>query len=778
MSRQTRKLIILCVLVFSLLITPTTTTRACGPFTLEAVFTFSVHPDFPLERFARGQLGIIQPTYARSYLVTAYRHLSGAGVNAEEQKALAALWKDRLETGGDYLSEQDMIAPWLEARKRVVTTGEAPKISIYRAREKPHDYDTYLNCQRDAFTTAKATLEQRLNSYGASSAAVTGWIEAQDKVFNNCSEGNETLTPLDTTDATMRADRAYQIAAAHFYAARFNDARRAFEEIARDTRSPWQTRAPYLLGRTLLRQGSLTEDAAARNEALTAAEQQFQKVLADASLRATHADATKLLKLTRLRLRPKERLRELAADVVRANAQATLRQDLWDYTVLLDKFVEESAPKDFDSSVDKLKFKDLPQVGREDDVTDWILTFETTDAEALEHALQKWKKTSSLAWLVAALTNVSPTHPASPVLVEAAARVRTDSPAYPSVAFHTARLLVEAGRDEEARTRLDALLAESRAGLPVSALNEFLSLRMKVARNLEEFLRFAQRHASAFSYNDDGRELPISNDEALKDEQVKPFAEGNTMFDMDSVKQMNQLFPLALLREAAMLRPPRGLPTHLRREVALAAWVRAVLLNDRETDRQLVPVVLELVPELKGFADADLDSASNDQRKFSALYTILKFPGLQPYVDSGRGRETPLKQIDNYRDNWWCAFSVETHAPQTSAEQAETTAPQPSPPAAVKFLSAAERSAAAREGARLSALGTAPNYLARMAVEWSEKSANDPRVPEALHLAVKSTRYGCTDKGTGALSKSAFQALHTRYPKSEWAKKTPYWFKE
>jgi hypothetical protein len=49
-------------------------------------------------------------------------------------------------------------------------------------------------------------------------------------------------------------------------------------------------------------------------------------------------------------------------------------------------------------------------------------------------------------------------------------------------------------------------------------------------------------------------------------------------------------------------------------------------------------------------------------------------------------------------------------------------------------------------------------------------------VPEALHIAVTSTRYGCTDKDTGRWSKAAFQLLHKRYPKSEWAKKTPYWF--
>jgi len=39
---------------------------ACGPFSLIAVFSFSVHPEYPLEKFAAGEIGIVQPSYARS----------------------------------------------------------------------------------------------------------------------------------------------------------------------------------------------------------------------------------------------------------------------------------------------------------------------------------------------------------------------------------------------------------------------------------------------------------------------------------------------------------------------------------------------------------------------------------------------------------------------------------------------------------------------------------------------------------------------------------------
>jgi len=58
----------------------------------------------------------------------------------------------------------------------------------------------------------------------------------------------------------------------------------------------------------------------------------------------------------------------------------------------------------------------------------------------------------------------------------------------------------------------------------------------------------------------------------------------------------------------------------------------------------------------------------------------------------------------------------------------------------------------------------------------SESAANFARVAKALHLAVRATRFGCTDAGSSAQSKAAYQLLHRQYPKSEWAAQTKYYF--
>lgn len=92
------------------------------------------------------------------------------------------------------------------------------------------------------------------------------------------------------------------------------------------------------------------------------------------------------------------------------------------------------------------------------------------------------------------------------------------------------------------------------------------------------------------------------------------------------------------------------------------------------------------------------------------------------------------------------------------------------------LLSAKQRSVADAEWERMQALETAPDYLTQEVLAWARSHPKDSRVPEALHLAVRATRYGMTDSQTGTLSKAAFELLHREYPKSPWAAKTRYWF--
>lgn len=761
-SKYRRSIFAIAILVTILFQSPLS--FACGPFSLEAVFTFTVHPEFPLEKFARGDIGVVQPSYARSYLYVAYRHLKGNGFDQTGQQALVDLWRDRLDLRWES-GEEQAVKGWLSTRQKVPgLVGPAPKIDVYRNREKPNNYETYLNCQNDAFETAATTLEARIARFGADNAALKPWVEAQDQVFANCSEGQYIPAELPAdADASLRADRQYQIAAANFYSGNFAGAKTLFESIATDAKSPWRSAAPYLIGRTLIRKASLGPEES-KKESLAEAEQQLKKIIADPELKASHAAAKRLLNIVRIRLHPAETLHELALSLASKSDHANLKQDLWDYTVLLDEFVGDDESHHQKTAV-------TPAVLRDDDLTDWIVTFQSDKAEALDHSLARWQSTSSLPWLLAALSKIDPQHAKATMLQQAAAKIPSSSSAFPSASFHSIRLDIAAGRSAEARTKLDDMLSRHRSQLNVSSLNLLQQQRMIVSSSLDDFLVYAQRLPAGFTWNEDGREIPA--DAAEIGDESKTLM-GKALFDSDAAETLNRRIPLALLSDAA---GNNRLPNHLRLDVIQAAWLRSVLLGDNTTATALVPKLRAVVPEMTPFLSQYTGARDPAAKKFSAIYAWLKFPGLEPVVKIGAGRRSQLEEQDSYRDNWWCSAAVSEPEPNDSEEKKPRpgTPPDQRGPA---FMTAAQRAVAEREHATLASFGAAPNYLCRQVLEWATKHPNDPRVPEALHLAVKTTRYGCTDKQTGRWSKAAYDFLHQRYPGNEWTMQTPYWFKD
>ncbi len=739
---------------------------ACGPFSIEAVFSFKVHPEFPLAKFAAGEIGILQPTLARSYLVVAYRMLGGEGFSTEEQKQLTALWAERMNYGASD-SEDSWSKAWTTARKAVPGINPLAEVAIYRNREAPNEYETYVNCQRDAFDTAAETLRDRINKFGAASTAIKDWVEAQDEVFANCSEGDRVPAQLAANaDPLLRRDRAYQTAAANFYAGKFAEAQKQFDAIAKDSASPWRQTAAYLAGRVLLRKASLGA-AESKSETLTQAEEVFKKVLSDGTLTKVHPASRRLLKLVHLRLHPDLTVRELATSLMK-RGNDNLKQDLIDYTILLDGFIGDA---------DSEPRKDFPAALRHDDLTDWIVTIEAGDEASLNHALDRWHATSSPRWLLAALGKVSPNNPQTAALLASADKVDPQSSAFSTAAFHQIRLAIEAGKVDQARARLDEVLSRHKSQLTASSLNFFLGQRMNLATNLNEALKFAQRVPADFSWDEDGREMPAD----VGDDSEFKSLKGQPLFDLDGATLLNERLPLSVLQQATTA----GLPAHLRLDSAQATWLRAVVLDDSRTAKEVAPTLKALSPAAAPLVDEYLAAQAEDARKFSGIFAWLKLPGLQPEVHAGIGRRSPLEVQDQYRDNWWCAGTIVAPESADKDAVAETTAQPSATPLAVRenipspsFLSEAEKAAAHSQHARLAALGPAPNYLCRQVIGWVERHPTDPRGPEALHLAVKTTRYGCTDKETRKWSKAAYDVLHKRFPGNPWTKKTPYWFKD
>jgi len=778
--------VLICLAITLIATFITNDLMACGPSFNQTTFTYSVHPDFPLADYAKGNLGIVQPTYARSYLYVAYRYFSGIGFDQDEQKAIVSLWDDRLNFGWEQ-DGTDWIKQWQDARSKVPNTGTPPEIRVYS--EINGDWWVqYLNYKEDAFLTATKTLNTMIEKFGIDSPDVLDWVLAQDKVFSNSSKPDYSNPPQvnmpsipdpvkPDADGLIKANRAYQIASANFYSGNFDTAENMFREIASDKSSPWSKIAPYLIARTIIRKSTLSAKPGTVDiGTLTQASEELNDILSNNNMVDLHPSAQKLLSFVTFRLDPEGTLQELTGFIIKKGHGEILKQQVDDYTRLLDGFLEKYRYLEETDQIQNASqyFNELSGI-REEDVTDWIITFQFQGDPWLEHAVDKWSETSSLPWLVCVLSKINSDHPNFSDLIESSSKVKQNSPAFPIITFHKLRLMLESGEKDQVRDELDSLLENNK--LPISSHNLFLALRLKLALNLDEFLKYAPRTPAGVTIDADSMEIPQTYDQELID-----YANKHTFLDVDSGRVLDEQMPLSLLKEIVT---KEILPENIRQEIAKGAWLRAILLDNEKMSKELSPILANLVPELKQSLDAYISENDSEARKFTAIYVILKFPGLQPYAGVGFSRRTPIDKIDSYRDNWWTSFKPEEEKDVVDREYygmgyeitgtLKVIYPENSPwfP---DFLTDAQKASSRGEWKKLYQIETAPNYLCTQVINWAKKNPSDPRVSEALHLAVKSTRYGATDKNTSSFSKQAFQLLHKQYPNSEWAIKTKYWF--
>ena len=199
--------VVIVVLASALLFAPPlwSWSGASGVHSVIALFESHVHPDLPFDQFAGGRLGIIKPTWDRSYLYVAYRYLSGPGFDASEQKAMVSLWDDWLGLGplpagesqwlesssgvgkGTVIKVGEASSEWLAARSKVPGVGMIDGIGVYRTPSADSEF-YYANCNGSSFHTAAGTLDMMIGKFGLSSPAVKQWVNAQDQVFDNCSD--------------------------------------------------------------------------------------------------------------------------------------------------------------------------------------------------------------------------------------------------------------------------------------------------------------------------------------------------------------------------------------------------------------------------------------------------------------------------------------------------------------------------------------------------------------------------------------------------------------
>jgi tetratricopeptide (TPR) repeat protein len=801
------------ILLAFLLILPPPLAFACGPdFSAPTFIDFNA-PDTRDSSYVHGKLGILQRGYYHVYLFEAYRNLTAKPFNAAELASLGFQSTSSLQQNAspsqNRAAPENWIATWESTRATLL--GEKPKnspstfdpVGVTRAGMQDERYVAYYNCLSGAFENAVHTLQSRAAQFGAQSALIKEWIAAQDQVFENCSadisyppKPKPAVLPAAAhpeDPAVIRADRAYQIAAALFYAGDFDAAQKAFESIAKDSSSPYQKIAPYLRARVLVRKGTLqANDSEYDVDALSQAESRLHAILADKDSPDFHAAAERLLGFVRIRLHRQDRLHELEASLQSGSVSKSFDQELTDYLWLLDRPVLTKTvtitPAPEGKTAQKGVTVDESSRLAGADMTDWIFTFSHSCGECYDHSLQRWNETKSLPWLVAALAQADAKESALAALLAAVSTIGPDSPAYLTLTFHRLRLLQQSGNVDVARHDLDQLLAQQGNSIPISAKNEFLALRMKLATNLAEFLEFAPRLST-----DANGVAPIPAGKSDYDPGTPEYAATRPHFDSDASVVLTEKLPLRLLADTAK---SNTLAPALRGDIAIAAWTRAILLKNEAIAREVTPVLTELVPELKDDLAEYAKTSDPEAGEAAAIFAILRNPGFRPFVSASPGRgwfysanDNHFNSIDNFGDNWWCRFvpSKKDQPANGGFYRMFSTLRAPlreiypggvvtAPP----FLSAQDKDTAAEEVNALADLLSAPRWLGEFTINWAKAHPDDPRVPEALHNVVRSWRYGCTETDqidAPNYSKDAFEILHTSYPDNDWTKKTPYWFK-
>jgi hypothetical protein len=645
-------------------------------------------------------------------------------------------------------------------RKRVLSTPPPQTIDV--TRDRPAEIQAMdVRCFPRAYRNAAATLVQRIKEHGATDPSVRDWTAGEDAVLSNCTANASVPAQVaPSAPAWLEADRAYQIATAYFYRYDYARAAELYAAIGQDAASPWRKLARYVAARAAVHAAIVAKTP----DSIIAAQTAIDGISADPALADYHDDALRLASMLAFGTRPRERAQELAKSLLAADLPATLAVDVHD-------------------------LRDLERSGkRYTDVGAWIYDINVLNgekgrqnAEVKADVMNRWRNGHALPWLVAAMMFQSADDSDAAEVLAAAQEIDANSPAYYTLAWNRMRLLMDQGKADDARTELDRLLAAP-SPLPEGVGNLLRYHRLRLARDIGEYVKFAVRRAEFILYVRDERyqTAPISlpmppriwdpdNARVLGwrselNQKEPPF------FDADAAFGMTVFMPLPMMAQVVL---GSGLPATIKRDVGLAVWTRAVLLDDAKTAKSMAEAIAPFFPQ---FADKwkTYRNAGKADLKFEAVLLLLRLPAARPYPAAGLGYTYKRDQIGRFGPRWWENEEV----PFDSADDSGfpllcSGCGLPLPLVTPSFITDEDKETAKVDNERLRKLPGAPTYFGSVVIPWAKAHPTDPRVPEALHLVVRATQYGDHDSDT---SKAAYDLLHSLFPKSPWTAKTPKWF--
>jgi hypothetical protein len=376
--------------------------------------------------------------------------------------------------------------------------------------------------------------------------------------------------------------------------------------------------------------------------------------------------------------------------------------------------------------------------------------------------------------------------------------------------IHAVRLSALAGKFDEVYAQLEALPikgSQTYFRYAVFPLGQYLVGQGMV----EEGRRYRDRLLTPEFLSS----LPESTDRTIRDD----YAELLMWLAEDKDHWLAALARHSRKMDMSLLNflPAKELRTLAKNDKAFSAGERALLIRTAWTrtyargktpEKSFTEELLALNPQLKTVADkvaADYPAASEQNRR---LLTVLRAPryGIltsgpgvwEPVSMTDDEEPTAIDAYDHNDKNWWCPFETDRQLIQLRSDIDSLTENARSEwnkkmldavidPAASKSLEAKResvfkqhpvvRSVDWREISALSGMPSAPRKLSLAAIAWGKASKGKDGAPEALALAVRTTRYGCNwHGGHRSYSKAAHDLLHQKFADTPWATQTPYWF--
>jgi hypothetical protein len=704
--------------------------------------------------FFHGRLGILRPTMDDNRLYAAYRIMMGGGfTDAQAQQLLARCCGT---SDADYAA----LTGWNDGRRQVLGP-PAPERDL-PVRNRPADIAVFdVSCFPNAYRTAAATLQARIAEHGVGDPWVREWVIGQDIVLRNCQANASVPQEIPNAPAWLKADRAYQIASTYFYQYDYARAGELFAEIGRDASSPWRKVARYLVARSAVHAAIADKTP----DLMAAAQSAVAAITAESELKDYRDDAPRLAAMLAFGTRPQERAEEIEKTLLAADLPPTLAVDVRD-------------------------LEWLERTGRRyTDLGAWLYDLDLLasekgrkDATAKADVLRRWNDSKRLPWLVATLMWLAPGDPETTEAIAASREIAASSPAYYTLAWHRVRLLIGEDKREDARAELDRLLGAG--ALPAGVGNLLRYHRLKLARDLAEFEKFALRRGEFVMgiYDPhtklDATALPLTSAKrdgfiaGIVDWRKEMFGRDPVYFDEDGTAAISLFMPLSMMAKVVL---SESLPPHLKRDIALVVWTRAVVLDDTETAQSMAAVLAPFFPQFAEGWRAYRAAGTAESRKAEAALLMLRLPAARPWPDSGMGYLFRRDVIGRFGPRWW--DHDDARIPDSLNDRGEpmlcSECALPLEWEVPAFITRADRDRAEKETARLREVPGGPTYLGAIVMAWAKAHPGDPRVPEALHLVVRATQYGEADSDT---SKAAYLLLHNRFPRNPWTAKTPRWF--